>query len=182
MCTMDPPPRSRMGPATILVSTKAPTRLIRSTSAKSSADTFSSGALRRTAAEFTRTSTPPQSRSRLGHQARHVRLHAHVAGLGVARPAGGGDGLRHLPQRLRPPAEHGHARALAREAERDRPADAGAAARHDRDLTLERAHRLLHAPGALRGRSRTSACIGQGRQRGDRGVHQVAPKSMSAWL
>src|SRR5216683_3773505 len=62
MWTMDPPPRSRMVPATILVSTKAPTRLIRSTSAKSSAVTFSSGALRRTAAEFTSTSTPPHSR------------------------------------------------------------------------------------------------------------------------
>src|SRR5260370_1074741 len=62
MWTMDPPPRSRMGPATILVSTKAPTRLIRSTSAKSSGVTFSSGALRRTAAEFTSTSTPPHSR------------------------------------------------------------------------------------------------------------------------
>src|SRR5215467_12128679 len=61
MWMMLPWPRSRMRGATVLVSTKAPTRLIRSTSAKSAALISSRGERRRTAAEFTRTSTPPYS-------------------------------------------------------------------------------------------------------------------------
>ena len=178
MCTMEPPPRSRIGPTTILVSTKAPTRLIRSTSAKSAASTFSSGALSRTAAEFTSTSTPPHCRRGLRHQAGHVRLRAHVARLGAAHAAGGRDRLRHLAERPRPAAEDGHARALAREAERDRPADAGAAAR-PRSRPYPRAR-----PSAPRSAWYVAHArrIGQGRQRGARAVHQVAPKSISAWL
>src|SRR5215475_16173120 len=58
---MLPRPRSRMRGATVLVSTKAPTRLIRSTSEKSAALISSMAERRRTAAEFTRTSTPPYS-------------------------------------------------------------------------------------------------------------------------
>src|SRR3990167_6627131 len=55
---MLPPPRRRIAGTTALVSTKAPTRLILSTSAKSAALISVSGARRRTAALFTSTSTP----------------------------------------------------------------------------------------------------------------------------
>src|SRR5262245_42817662 len=58
---MLPRPRSRMRGATVLVSTKAPTRLMRSTSAKSAALISRRAERRRTAAEFTSTSTPPYS-------------------------------------------------------------------------------------------------------------------------
>src|SRR6266542_2115664 len=58
---MLPRPRSRMRGATVLVRMKAPTRLMRSTSAKSAALMSRSGERRRTAAELTRTSTPPCS-------------------------------------------------------------------------------------------------------------------------
>src|SRR3972149_5963758 len=55
---MLPPPRRRIAGTTALVRTKAPTRLILSTSAKSAALISVSGARRRTAALFTSTSTP----------------------------------------------------------------------------------------------------------------------------
>src|SRR5499425_2145242 len=58
---MLPRPRSRMRGATVLVSTKAPTRLMRSTSAKSAALISRRAERSRTAAEFTSTSTPPYS-------------------------------------------------------------------------------------------------------------------------
>src|SRR5262245_43066872 len=61
MCTMLPPPRSRMAGTTVLVSTNAPTRLIRSTSAKSAALISVSGARSLTAAELISASTPPSS-------------------------------------------------------------------------------------------------------------------------
>src|SRR5712691_655289 len=63
MWTMLPPPRVRMAPAASLVTTKAPTRLMRSTSAKSTAAISTSAERRRTAAELTRISTPPCSRA-----------------------------------------------------------------------------------------------------------------------
>src|SRR5258705_1785411 len=56
-----PRPRSRMMGATVLVRMKAPTRLMRSTWAKSAALMSRSGERRRIAAELTRTSTPPCS-------------------------------------------------------------------------------------------------------------------------
>src|SRR5262245_31147860 len=61
MWMMLPCPRSRMRGATVLVSTKAPTRLMRNTSAKSAAEISRRGERSRTAAEFTSTSTPPNS-------------------------------------------------------------------------------------------------------------------------
>src|SRR5882762_5974786 len=63
MWTMLPPPRIRMAIAANFVTTKAPTRLMRSTSAKSAAAISTSAARRRTAAELTRMSTPPCSRA-----------------------------------------------------------------------------------------------------------------------
>src|SRR5262245_22911347 len=59
MWMIDPPPRARIGAITMRVRTKAPSRLMRSTSAKSAAEMSARGALRRTAAELTMTSTPP---------------------------------------------------------------------------------------------------------------------------
>src|SRR5262245_60462122 len=61
MWMMLPRPRSRMKGATVLVNTNAPTRLMRRTSAKSAALMSRSGERRRTAAELTSTSTPPNS-------------------------------------------------------------------------------------------------------------------------
>src|SRR3984893_2780512 len=59
MWTMLPPPRSRMAGAAVLVRMKAPTRLMRSTSAKSAALISRRAERRRTAAQLTRQSTPP---------------------------------------------------------------------------------------------------------------------------
>src|SRR3989442_2050395 len=56
---MLPPPRSRMAGAAVLVRMKAPTRLMRSTSAKSAALISRRAERRRTAAQLTRQSTPP---------------------------------------------------------------------------------------------------------------------------
>src|SRR5712692_8787063 len=56
---MLPPPRSRMAGATVLVRMKAPTRLMRRTSEKSAALISRRAERRRTAAQFTRQSTPP---------------------------------------------------------------------------------------------------------------------------
>src|SRR5262245_3699431 len=61
MWMIEPPPRARIGGITMRVRTEAPTRLMRSTSAKSAAEISPRGALRRTAAELTSTSTPPHS-------------------------------------------------------------------------------------------------------------------------
>ncbi len=115
MWMMLPPPRWRIGSVASLVSTKAPTRLMRSTSAKSAAEISVSGDWSRTAAELTTTSTPPHSLRAAATSSRHVALEPRVARDRHRGPARALDRARDLPQRLRPSPEDGHARALPRE-------------------------------------------------------------------
>jgi hypothetical protein len=74
------------------------------------------------------------------HQPRHVGLDAHVARDRQRASVGAADRAHDVTQTLRTAPEDGHARALPREALGGGPADTGAAAGHERDLAVKRAH------------------------------------------
>ena len=71
----------------------------------------------------------------------HIGLAAHVAGNGEAFTPAGGDLARHVPRRGLGHVQHGDAPGRAGEPQGDRPADAGSAPRHERDLVLDLVHR-----------------------------------------